>query len=120
MYYHSYNVTTTAPGFHSNSIRRPRQGTGSSYLQQQNQRTNTGGRSSQRSVSVHMPHTLATLTATQGSNSRSGSSRPSLHSKGQAGRAKKGGAIDPNAEFLRPQRGRYGGMFEKISTVIIL
>jgi len=48
---------------------------------------------------------------TQGSNARSGSSRPSLHSKGQASRAKKGGAIDPNADFLRPQRGRYCIMY---------
>ncbi|XP_065909782.1 unconventional myosin-Ie-like [Dysidea avara] len=82
--------SSTPPGFHSSSVRRPRQGTGTSYLQQQHKNTNTGGRSgNQRS----------------GSHNRSGSSRPHLHSKGQAGRAKKGGAIDPNADFLRPQRG---------------
>ena len=54
--YQCYSFTTVAPGFHSNSVRRPRHGTGASYLQQQHQKTNTGGRSgNQRSVCYHPP-----------------------------------------------------------------
>lgn len=100
------NVTVcAAPGFHSGSVRKPRQGTGTRYLQQQQSSSEFHGY--QRTVGSLVTSLSVNqwLVIPQGSgSSRRSSSRPALHSKGQAGKAKKGGFIDPNADFLRPQR----------------